>query len=80
MLLPDLHPMERHVFTLVLDLNETLVYSDWTVSVILKIMLSYCVLVIFCFYHTRCFMLLFWRFLYGFLFGHINFLLCEMFS
>ncbi|CAK9308671.1 unnamed protein product [Citrullus colocynthis] len=30
MLLPDLHPMERHVFTLVLDLNETLVYSDWT--------------------------------------------------
>ncbi|XP_023534832.1 mitochondrial import inner membrane translocase subunit TIM50 [Cucurbita pepo subsp. pepo] len=30
MLLPELHPMERHVFTLVLDLNETLVYSDWT--------------------------------------------------
>ncbi|KAF8031705.1 hypothetical protein BT93_D0811 [Corymbia citriodora subsp. variegata] len=28
-LLPDLHPMEQHVFTLVLDLNETLVYSDW---------------------------------------------------
>ncbi|KAI8552180.1 hypothetical protein RHMOL_Rhmol06G0245800 [Rhododendron molle] len=28
-LLPDLHPLERHVFTLVLDLNETLVYSDW---------------------------------------------------
>lgn len=31
-LLPDLHPMEQHVFTLVLDLNETLVYSDWKVS------------------------------------------------
>ncbi|XP_071702767.1 mitochondrial import inner membrane translocase subunit TIM50 [Rutidosis leptorrhynchoides] len=29
MLLPDLHPQEQHVFTLVLDLNETLVYSDW---------------------------------------------------
>lgn len=29
-LLPDLLPQERHVFTLVLDLNETLVYSDWT--------------------------------------------------
>ncbi|CAA7393354.1 unnamed protein product [Spirodela intermedia] len=29
-LLPDLHPQEQHVFTLVLDLNETLVYSDWT--------------------------------------------------
>lgn len=29
-LLPDLHPVERpHVFTLVVDLNETLVYSDW---------------------------------------------------
>ncbi|KAM7487940.1 hypothetical protein LguiB_025424 [Lonicera macranthoides] len=28
-LLPDLHPMEQHVFTLVLDLNETLLYSDW---------------------------------------------------
>ncbi|XP_052178346.1 mitochondrial import inner membrane translocase subunit TIM50-like [Diospyros lotus] len=28
-LLPDLHPLEQHVFTLVLDLNETLVYSDW---------------------------------------------------
>ncbi|CAL5392543.1 unnamed protein product [Camellia sinensis] len=28
-LLPDLHPMEQHVFTLVLDLNETLIYSDW---------------------------------------------------
>ncbi|CAN6337104.1 unnamed protein product [Urochloa humidicola] len=28
-LLPDLHPQEEHVFTLVLDLNETLVYSDW---------------------------------------------------
>ncbi|URE43620.1 TBC1 domain family member [Musa troglodytarum] len=28
-LLPDLHPQEQHVFTLVLDLNETLVYSDW---------------------------------------------------
>nr|GMC47398.1 mitochondrial import inner membrane translocase subunit TIM50-like [Ipomoea batatas] len=28
-LLPDLHPMEQHVITLVLDLNETLVYSDW---------------------------------------------------
>lgn len=28
-LLPDLHPQEQHVFTLVLDLNETLLYSDW---------------------------------------------------
>uniref|UniRef100_A0A5B6YG82 Mitochondrial import inner membrane translocase subunit TIM50 n=1 Tax=Davidia involucrata TaxID=16924 RepID=A0A5B6YG82_DAVIN len=28
-LLPELHPMEQHVFTLVLDLNETLIYSDW---------------------------------------------------
>ncbi|GAB4829406.1 mitochondrial inner membrane protein required for protein import [Ancistrocladus abbreviatus] len=28
-LLPDLHPLEQHVFTLVLDLNDTLVYSDW---------------------------------------------------
>ncbi|KAG6514859.1 mitochondrial import inner membrane translocase subunit TIM50-like [Zingiber officinale] len=28
-LLPDLHPQEQHVFTLVLDLNETLVYPDW---------------------------------------------------
>ncbi|KAK9133966.1 hypothetical protein Scep_013494 [Stephania cephalantha] len=28
-LLPDLHPLEQHVFTLVLDLKETLVYSDW---------------------------------------------------
>ncbi|PKA57067.1 Mitochondrial import inner membrane translocase subunit TIM50 [Apostasia shenzhenica] len=28
-LLPDLHPQEQHVFTLILDLNETLVYSDW---------------------------------------------------
>ncbi|KAL0443286.1 UNVERIFIED_CONTAM: Mitochondrial import inner membrane translocase subunit TIM50 [Sesamum latifolium] len=27
-LLPDLHPLEQHVFTLVLDLNETLI-SDW---------------------------------------------------
>lgn len=30
-LLPDLLPEEQHVFTLVLDLNETLVYSDWKV-------------------------------------------------
>lgn len=28
-LLPDLHPMEQNAFTLVLDLNETLIYSDW---------------------------------------------------
>ncbi|KAM7251730.1 hypothetical protein ACFE04_023613 [Oxalis oulophora] len=28
-LLPDLHPSEQHVFTLVLDLNETLLYTDW---------------------------------------------------
>ncbi|XP_068645462.1 mitochondrial import inner membrane translocase subunit TIM50-like [Aristolochia californica] len=28
-LLPDLLPQEQHVFTLVLDLNETLLYSDW---------------------------------------------------
>jgi len=30
-LLPDLLPQDQHVFTLVLDLNETLVYSDWQV-------------------------------------------------
>ncbi|KAF8409720.1 hypothetical protein HHK36_005799 [Tetracentron sinense] len=30
-LLPDLHPQEQHVFTLVLDLNETLIYSDWKI-------------------------------------------------
>lgn len=29
-LLPDLHPAERHVFTLVLDLQETLIHYDWT--------------------------------------------------
>ncbi|TVU35036.1 hypothetical protein EJB05_16902 [Eragrostis curvula] len=28
-LLPDLAPQDQHVLTLVLDLNETLVYSDW---------------------------------------------------
>ncbi|KAK8705925.1 hypothetical protein V6N13_049510 [Hibiscus sabdariffa] len=28
-LLPDLHPQEQHIFTLVLDLNETLLYTDW---------------------------------------------------
>lgn len=28
-LLPDMDPLEQHVFTLVLDLDETLVYSDW---------------------------------------------------
>ncbi|KAJ8556019.1 hypothetical protein K7X08_022777 [Anisodus acutangulus] len=28
-LLPDLHPLEQHVFILVLDLSETLIYSDW---------------------------------------------------
>ncbi|XP_010501219.1 PREDICTED: mitochondrial import inner membrane translocase subunit TIM50 isoform X2 [Camelina sativa] len=28
-LLPDLHPAEQHAFTLVLDLNETLLYTDW---------------------------------------------------
>ncbi|KAL6520764.1 hypothetical protein OROHE_016945 [Orobanche hederae] len=28
-LLPDLDPLEQHVFTIVLDLNETLIYSDW---------------------------------------------------
>uniref|UniRef100_A0A7N1A3Y0 Mitochondrial import inner membrane translocase subunit TIM50 n=1 Tax=Kalanchoe fedtschenkoi TaxID=63787 RepID=A0A7N1A3Y0_KALFE len=28
-LLPDMHPMEQGALTLVLDLNETLVYSDW---------------------------------------------------
>ncbi|PWA74495.1 HAD-like domain-containing protein [Artemisia annua] len=28
-LLPDLHPLEQHICTLVLDLNETLLYSDW---------------------------------------------------
>lgn len=32
-LLPDLHPQEQHVFTLVLDLNETLLYTDWKVWV-----------------------------------------------
>lgn len=30
-LLPDLLPQEHGAFTLVLDLNETLVYSDWKV-------------------------------------------------
>ena len=30
-LLPDLLAQDRHVFTLVLDQNETLVYSDWQV-------------------------------------------------
>ncbi|KAF7815911.1 mitochondrial import inner membrane translocase subunit TIM50 [Senna tora] len=29
-LLPDLLPQERHVFTLVLDLNETLIHYTWT--------------------------------------------------
>ncbi|XP_040990579.1 mitochondrial import inner membrane translocase subunit TIM50-like [Juglans microcarpa x Juglans regia] len=29
-LLPDLHPAEQHVFTLVLDLQETLIHYDWT--------------------------------------------------
>ncbi|RLN22779.1 uncharacterized protein C2845_PM07G23850 [Panicum miliaceum] len=28
-LLPDRPPQEQHILTLVLDLNETLVYSDW---------------------------------------------------
>ncbi|XP_062179329.1 mitochondrial import inner membrane translocase subunit TIM50-like [Phragmites australis] len=28
-LLPALYPQDLHIFTLVLDLNETLVYSDW---------------------------------------------------
>ncbi|XP_021906133.1 mitochondrial import inner membrane translocase subunit TIM50-like [Carica papaya] len=28
-LLPDLHPSKQHVFTLVLDLNETLLHTDW---------------------------------------------------
>ncbi|KAL3680596.1 hypothetical protein R1sor_023552 [Riccia sorocarpa] len=28
-LLPDLAPQEKHIYTLVLDLNETIVYSDW---------------------------------------------------
>lgn len=31
-LLPDLLPQEQGTYTLVLDLNETLVYSDWKVS------------------------------------------------
>lgn len=31
-LLPDLLPHEKGTFTLVLDLNETLLYSDWKVS------------------------------------------------
>jgi import inner membrane translocase subunit TIM50 len=29
--LPDLLPEEQNVITLVLDLNETLVHSDWQV-------------------------------------------------
>lgn len=33
-LLPDLLPQEKGTFTLVLDLNETLVYSDWKVSIV----------------------------------------------
>ncbi|BBN14262.1 mitochondrial import inner membrane translocase subunit TIM50 [Marchantia polymorpha subsp. ruderalis] len=28
-LLPDLLPQEKHIYTLVLDLNETIVFSDW---------------------------------------------------
>nr|ABF70069.1 hypothetical protein MA4_64C22.26 [Musa acuminata] len=40
-LLPDLHPQEQHVFTLVLDLNETLVYSDWKVSIPSGMLVSY---------------------------------------
>ncbi|GKV19410.1 hypothetical protein SLEP1_g29674 [Rubroshorea leprosula] len=32
-LLPDLHPAEQHVFTLVLDLNETLLFTDWKVRI-----------------------------------------------
>lgn len=28
-LLPDLQPHEQHVYTLVLDLNDTIVHSDW---------------------------------------------------
>jgi hypothetical protein len=35
-LLPDLLPQEKGTFTLVLDLNETLVYSDWKVSLLLS--------------------------------------------
>jgi hypothetical protein len=31
-LLPDLRPNEQHVYTLVLDLNDTLVHSDWKVG------------------------------------------------
>ena len=32
-LLPDLHPSEQNVvYTLVLDLNETLLYTDWKVG------------------------------------------------
>lgn len=34
-LLPDLLPQEKGTFTLVLDLNETLVYSDWKVNIVL---------------------------------------------
>uniref|UniRef100_A0A2P2KK17 Mitochondrial import inner membrane translocase subunit TIM50-like isoform X3 n=1 Tax=Rhizophora mucronata TaxID=61149 RepID=A0A2P2KK17_RHIMU len=34
-LLPDLHPAEQHVFTLVLDLNETIIYSDWKVKTLI---------------------------------------------
>ncbi|KAG8365145.1 hypothetical protein BUALT_Bualt18G0073900 [Buddleja alternifolia] len=33
-LLPDLHPLEQHVFTLVLDLNDTLIHSDWKACLI----------------------------------------------
>jgi hypothetical protein len=36
-LLPDLHPAEQHVFTLVLDLNETIIYSDWKVRLLLEV-------------------------------------------
>nr|GMD74841.1 mitochondrial import inner membrane translocase subunit TIM50-like [Ipomoea batatas] len=34
--LSDLHPIEQHVFTIVLDLNETLIYSDWKVILPMK--------------------------------------------
>lgn len=39
-LLPDLLPQEKGTFTLVLDLNETLVYSDWKVITMLILCLA----------------------------------------
>jgi hypothetical protein len=43
-LLPDLAPNEQHVFTVVLDLNDTLVHSDWKVKLCFQQSLESCYL------------------------------------